>query len=387
MTFGTISPSEVYLIIGTGMWTLASFVFARHVVVPQVCRHLVRRRLLPHQLRSRTAFQNSFNRARLWRRGTPAPRSDDERHADALDAVGRELRLGASMHAAIVAVVARHDLSEWRQLAATCREGRPLTDLVRSDDFAMRSIGIAANGGDAVHAVETAARTLRVNAGIAADSRAAVAHMRSSMSVLTWVPAVIALWLFVRNPAARSFFTSSAGIACVGVGASLQWVGRRIVRRMTRSACGVDADIPDFVDALSIHLRVGRPPALAFIHASESTRGDLGAASRMVAAAVTSGERFLDALTSHRHAFGIRAQALIDALVDTERDGLPPRVLFDRLSADAHALRRREADARLRALPVRLTLPLVCCILPAYVVLAVVPLLASQLSSVNFDLN
>jgi hypothetical protein len=77
---------------------------------------------------------------------------------------------------------------------------------------------------------------------------------------------------------------------------------------------------------------------------------------------------------------------MIDALIDTERDGLAPRELFDRLATDAHAQRRRDADMRIRALPVRLTLPLVGCILPAYVLLAVVPLLASQLSSVNLDL-
>jgi hypothetical protein len=98
-----------------------------------------------------------------------------------------------------------------------------------------------------------------------------------------------------------------------------------------------------------------------------------------------SGARFVDALEMHRDRFPLRTQQLIDALIDTERAGLSTRELFDRLAADAHAQRRREAEQRIRSLPVRLTLPLVGCVLPAYALIAVVPLIASQLTSVTYD--
>jgi Flp pilus assembly protein TadB len=255
-----------------------------------------------------------------------------------------------------------------------------------ASDLALRAIAVANEGGDAVHAVEAAARTLRVTAAITAESRTAVAHTKASINVLTWVPLVLTAWLITRDERARTFFASAAGIACLLIGILLHWVGRRWVQRLAVDATRVDSDVPDFVDVVSVYLRSGQPPALAFLHASDAAPGMVGVASREVAERVHNGERFVDALTSSRHAFGLRAQPVIDALIDTERDGLAPRELFDRLATDAHAQRRRDADMRIRALPVRLTLPLVGCILPAYVLLAVVPLLASQLSSVNFDL-
>jgi Flp pilus assembly protein TadB len=252
--------------------------------------------------------------------------------------------------------------------------------------LALRAIAVASEGGDAVHAVEAAARTLRVTAAITAESRTAVAHTKASINVLTWVPLVLTAWLITRDERARTFFASAAGIACLLIGISLHWVGRRWVQRLAMDASRVDSDVPDFVDVVSVYLRSGQPPALAFLHASDTAPGMVGVAARSVAELVHDGGRFVDALTSSRHAFGLHAQPVIDALIDTERDGLAPRELFDRLATDAHAQRRRDADMRIRALPVRLTLPLVGCILPAYVLLAVVPLLASQLSSVNLDL-
>jgi len=380
----------LFVVVGVCAWTTTSVVLARHVIEPYFFRRLVRRRLTPR----RAARQRPLLRARR-RAAQPLP---SERHANALDAIGRELRLGSSLHAAVIAVVERQHITEWQWLSDASREGHMLGAVIRLNDslndatpnaapnLALRAIAVASEGGDAVHAVEAAARTLRVTATITAESRTAVAHTKASINVLTWVPLVLATWLIARDERARAFFVSTAGIACLLIGVSLHWVGRRWVQRLAVSAARVDSDVPDFVDVVSVYLRSGQPPALAFLHASDTAPGTVGVAAREVAERVHNGERFVDVLTSSRSAFGLHAQPMIDALIDTERDGLAPRELFDRLATDAHAQRRRDADMRIRALPVRLTLPLVGCILPAYILLAVVPLLASQLSSVNLDL-
>ena len=380
----------LFVVVGVCAWTTTSVVLARHVIEPYFFRRLVRRRLTPR----RAARQRPLLRARR-RAAQPLP---SERHANALDAIGRELRLGSSLHAAVIAVVERQQVTEWQWLSDASREGHMLGAVIRLNDslndaspdaalnLALRAIAVASEGGDAVHAVEAAARTLRVTATITAESRTAVAHTKASINVLTWVPLVLATWLIARDERARAFFVSTAGFACLLIGVLLHWVGRRWVQRLTVSAARVDSDVPDFVDVVSVYLRSGQPPALAFLQASDTAPGTIGVAARAVAERVHNGERFMDVLTSLRSAFGLHAQPMIDALIDTERDGLAPRELFDRLATDAHAQRRRDADMRIRALPVRLTLPLVGCILPAYVLLAVVPLLASQLSSVNLDL-
>ena len=380
----------LFVVVGVCAWTTTSVVLARHVIEPYFFRRLVRRRLTPR----RAARQRPLLPARR-RAAQPLP---SERHANALDAIGRELRLGSSLHAAVIAVVERQQVTEWQWLSDASREGHMLGAVIRLNDslndaspdaapnLALRAIAVASEGGDAVHAVEAAARTLRVTATITAESRTAVAHTKASINVLTWVPLVLATWLIARDERARAFFVSTAGFACLLIGVALHWVGRRWVQRLTVSAARVDSDVPDFVDVVSVYLRSGQPPALAFLQASDTAPGTIGVAARAVAERVHNGERFMDVLTSLRSAFGLHAQPMIDALIDTERDGLAPRELFDRLATDAHAQRRRDADMRIRALPVRLTLPLVGCILPAYVLLAVVPLLASQLSSVNLDL-
>ena len=380
----------LFVVVGVCAWTTTSVVLARHVIEPYFFRRLVRRRLTPR----RAARKRPLLRARR-RAAQPLP---SERHANALDAIGRELRLGSSLHAAVIAVIERQQITEWQWLSDASREGHMLGAVIRlnnslneaspdaAPDFAMRAIAVASEGGDAVHAVEAAARTLRVTATITAESRTAVAHTKASINMLTWVPLALATWLIARDERARAFFVSTAGFACLLLGVSLHWVGRRWVQRLAVSASRVDSDVPDFVDVISVYLRSGQPPALAFLHASNTAPGTIGVAAREVAERVHNGERFVDVLTSSRSEFGLHAQPMIDALIDTERDGLAPRELFDRLATDAHAQRRRDADMRIRALPVRLTLPLVGCILPAYVLLAVVPLLASQLSSVNLDL-
>ena len=380
----------LFVVVGVCAWTTTSVVLARHVIEPYFFRRLVRRRLTPR----RAARKRPLLRARR-RAAQPLP---SERHANALDAIGRELRLGSSLHAAVIAVVERQQITEWQWLSDASREGHMLGAVIRlnnslneaspdaAPDLALRAIAVASEGGDAVHAVEAAARTLRVTATITAESRTAVAHTKASINVLTWVPLVLATWLIARDERARAFFVSTAGFACLLIGVSLHWVGRRWVQRLAVSASRVDSDVPDFVDVISVYLRSGQPPALAFLHASNTAPGTIGVAAREVAERIHNGERFVDVLTSSRSEFGLHAQPMIDALIDTERDGLAPRELFDRLATDAHAQRRRDADMRIRVLPVRLTLPLVGCILPAYVLLAVIPLLASQLSSVNLDL-
>ena len=380
----------LFVVVGVCAWTTTSVVLARHVIEPYFFRRLVRRRLTPR----RAARQRPLLPAR-HRAAQPLP---SERHANALDAIGRELRLGSSLHAAVIAVVERKQVTEWQWLSDASREGHMLGAVIRlndslndaspgaAPDLALRAIAVASEGGDAVHAVEAAARTLRVTATITAESRTAVAHTKASINVLTLVPLVLATWLIARDERARAFFVSTAGFACLLIGVLLHWVGRRWVQRLTVSAARVDSDVPDFVDVVSVYLRSGQPPALAFLQASDTAPGTIGVAARAVAERVHNGERFMDVLTSLRSPFGLHAQPMIDALIDTERDGLAPSELFDRLATDAHTQRRRDADMRIRALPVRLTLPLVGCILPAYVLLAVVPLLASQLSSVNLYL-
>lgn len=389
----------IFAVLGIVFWLATTTIVARYEFEPYLFRRLVRTRLV----RQRRGVERPVRRrgaSILWRRTTTTARaSDHERLAAVLDTIGRELRLGTSLNAAVCRSIERHMFREWDWIRTACQDGESIGNLIEhaprstsrhalsreAEDLALCALVASGDGGDATHAVETAARSLRARAAIAHELHVAAAHTRASMAVLTWVP-IVFLFIMLRSGSVRSFLFSLGGLVCIALALSLQTLGRRWMHKLTNRATEVGSHLPDFIDLVIVHLRAGAPPAMAFLAATNGAYGDTAASVLEIRACVEHGERFVDALLDHRGGFEPSAQPLIDALVDTERDGLPPRELFDRVATEAHAQRRREADARVRALPVRLTLPLVCCILPAYLLLAVVPLLVSQFPSVTLDL-
>jgi len=72
---------------------------------------------------------------------------------------------------------------------------------------------------------------------------------------------------------------------------------------------------------------------------------------------------------------------LAAALVDAERYGSPVGAALDRLATEARDHARRRAEERARRIPVLLLFPLVLCILPAFGLLTVAPLLAGALDA------
>lgn len=65
---------------------------------------------------------------------------------------------------------------------------------------------------------------------------------------------------------------------------------------------------------------------------------------------------------------------VLAVLARASHDGSPVAAHLDVLVAEVRAQRRRLLEQRLARLPVRLTLPIVTCILPAFVLLGILPL-------------
>ena len=96
----------------------------------------------------------------------------------------------------------------------------------------------------------------------------------------------------------------------------------------------------------------------------------------------TLGERLGDALSA-LDALGDPALPLAAALRGAARHGAPLTDALERVAVDARVLRRRRAEEDARRLPVQLLFPLVLCVLPAFGLLAVVPLLLASLRSLQ----
>jgi tight adherence protein C len=153
--------------------------------------------------------------------------------------------------------------------------------------------------------------------------------------------------------------------------------GRRRAReREVRTA------LPDTVDlfrlAVGAGLSVHQAVDAVALHAPPPVDASLAETRRRVEMGARLGDAF-DALDE----LGDPALPLAAALRGAARYGSPLGAALERVSADARVLRRRRAEEDARRLPVQLLFPLVLCVLPAFGLLAVVPLLLASLQSLQ----
>lgn len=87
----------------------------------------------------------------------------------------------------------------------------------------------------------------------------------------------------------------------------------------------------------------------------------------------------LDVLDEH----GDPVRPLASALRSAAFDGVALGPALERVADDARLHRRRAAEISARRLPVQLLFPLVVCVLPAFGLLAIVPLVASSVGGLH----
>ena len=102
------------------------------------------------------------------------------------------------------------------------------------------------------------------------------------------------------------------------------------------------------------------------------------------AASLREGVSTAEVLSELQARVGSPIRPLCSALLGSERYGLPLTATLEALSVEARLARQRDAELRSRRLPVLLIFPLVVCVLPAFALLTVVPLLGGGLSSLSW---
>lgn len=198
--------------------------------------------------------------------------------------------------------------------------------------------------------------------------------------------------LVVPTPTSRQRLALLAGLALVTalvtpllpLSALLGWWAHRRLaeRRQARSrAAAVRRALPEVVDLLALSSTAGLslPVAHPLVagYAPEPLRTPLEEAHRAAAA----GRPLADALLEHLAPLGERSGAFAHVLVDHLRYGVPLLPALERTSLELRLDRRRAAELDARRVPIRLLAPLVACVLPAFALLTVVPLLAASLDA------
>lgn len=141
-------------------------------------------------------------------------------------------------------------------------------------------------------------------------------------------------------------------------------------------------DLPETAELLAIAAAAGCNVRLALEAVRRARDGPAaGVLGAVLAGVDVGGQRLADALARAPAVSGEVVRPLTAVLVDAERYGTALGPALERLGDDLRQRRRRRAEERARQLPVRLLLPLVLCILPAFALLTVAPLLVSGLQA------
>lgn len=313
-------------------------------------------------------------RARLSSSSLPAGTHPHGDVPSYLDAVARSVRAGESPARALTAVAAcsravarvQADLRAGATLRDALDRGAPEVVLLRS---------CLHQGVLSADSLESAARAERLARRARADATAAVATARHSARVLTLLPyGFLALAVAVSGNV-RSVLVSPAALLIVAVGATANRAGSRWITRITRDPGDTSMHTAERVCVMvAAHMRAGGSVESALAVAS-ALHPAVAEASRLL----TDGEPFAAALRP----LDALHPPLRTVLLAARRDGRP---VSDDLTALADELRAATAAdnrARIARMPVRATLPLVTCVLPSFVLLAVAPVALAALGGAS----
>ena len=158
---------------------------------------------------------------------------------------------------------------------------------------------------------------------------------------------------------------------------------RRGARRRERELL-IERGLPEVIDLLGLVVGAGRPTvsALADIcsRVPEPFRSELAGVLRRTAA----GEPLVESVRGLRRRLGPSVASMVHAVTAAEMDGVPLQPALERAGDEAHRRRRVRAEEAARRVPVTMLFPLVFCILPAFCLLTVVPLLVGSIAELQF---
>lgn len=315
------------------------------------------------------------------------------------DAVARATRSGVAAHDSLLkgidavgvratwAGLLRRDLEDGVSLhAAMVRAGAAAT----GDDAACLALLASAVVGSTVvpAAVDHAAEVLRGIARCRADLQVAVSHTKFSLRILTSLPFGLLGLSFVASSTFRASVFSVRTIGPIIIGliinrAGSLWMKRIIVRAVSHAQSD---PLTDLIDRVCVSLRAGHSVAQACEALDHGDTAHLEPLPSEIAGRVRAGRPLDEALEPLGHQHGLAGRMFADVLVGAERDGLPIVPLVTRIASEVRNERQHRVDIAVRQLPSRLAIPLVLCVLPAFLLTTLVPLVTASLGSLTIRL-
>jgi tight adherence protein C len=159
---------------------------------------------------------------------------------------------------------------------------------------------------------------------------------------------------------------------------------RRGTRAGRRRQAAVDAEIPQLLDLLAAGSSAGLAAPLALRRAADGLAGPLADEIRATVRAVDLGARWRDELDGLAERLDLPdMRRTVAALTRTESLGASLARSTAELAASVRRSRRAATAERARTAPVKMLFPLVFLVLPAFLLLTVVPVLLTTVRSIG----
>ena len=157
-----------------------------------------------------------------------------------------------------------------------------------------------------------------------------------------------------------------------------------LVRSARRRLALAEQELPVLLDLLSIATSTGLAPQLAMRRVAPSVEGPLGEELAAAIRAADLGGRWRDELRLSAERVGSAdLRRVVATLSRSEALGSSLAAEVGRLASDVRESRRTAATERARAAPVKMLFPLVFLVLPAFLLLTVVPVLVTTVRSLG----
>jgi len=213
----------------------------------------------------------------------------------------------------------------------------------------------SASGAPLATSLRELGSALRDEAQLRREVRSALAGPIASARLVLALPFIAVLFGAVMGfDTLAVLIGNPIGLACIVAGGGLLWAGRQWSRALTARATRSDADAGLELELLAIAMSGG---------------ASVDRARTLVRTAL------------EENGAGVSDGRASDQVIEmAARAGAPVAELLRAEAARMRRVARAEGAARAAALGVRLMLPLGACVLPAFVLLGVVPLLVSVVS-------
>ena len=308
------------------------------------------------------------------------------------ESLARATRSGAAPHNAVLAGLQRNQLhhpcwSALRNDVASLKSCENALAIAResveahSNEAQCLSLLESAmvHGNFVPSALDHASSVLRDRAACSAELAVAASQSQLSARLLSALPFVLLLGAMLINSQFRSSLLSPIVLCPLFLGLILNRIGWRWISTLISRAVRYE---PDIIGQLTEHLCVSLRTGLSMTQSCERWR-TLSPTGNYVADLISAGAPLEEALLPLATADPISGKHLGHTIVEAERDGLPVLDTVMRLATDHRAQLRRQTDTRIQQLPTRLTIPLVLCVLPSFLLLSVAPLVLASLSQLS----